>query len=309
MGCTGVEELDRVSISAQRLFHSSLTCLRWAPIAAAHSVSVSAIESCRTIGCDGAMTLGDLIGDRQMKKPPHKRPIGESGPIRVTHSGDDPLVTWLRIRFPSDKAAQEMMIASAFAKELSAKEGVEWSVDQLREYDLDFLLRSKTEQRYLELQEIIIPPPKRGLPYASREQVIKSGKFADTIMSNIRKKAFKYPKALGRVLDLMIYNTHWRFLPNRIVLQLVAFALASIEHPFSRVYQLSMISETQAAVETIFPAGKILSSFNYIAARATRYVNFDPALSEPIKTPDGSIGVELRLDPGTVKNLFGRKSG
>lgn len=64
-----------------------------------------------------------------MKNPPHQKPIGEIGAIRVAHSKGDPLVSWLRIRFPSDKAAQEMLVASTFIKELNANEGTSWSLD------------------------------------------------------------------------------------------------------------------------------------------------------------------------------------
>jgi hypothetical protein len=54
-----------------------------------------------------------------MNSRTHKKPIGETGNIRVTRLRGDPIVTWRVIRFPELKPAQEFVIASAFAKQLS----------------------------------------------------------------------------------------------------------------------------------------------------------------------------------------------
>src|SRR6266849_9640699 len=114
------------------------------------------------------------------------KPIGQTGRIRTTHSGRDPIVTWEPIDFPAQKQAQERVVASAFVKQLNSNLGTCWTVQQLGENDFDFLLNSTTESRYLELQEVVIPSPKKGVPYASRDQVVRSKKFSETIISEIR---------------------------------------------------------------------------------------------------------------------------
>jgi hypothetical protein len=239
-----------------------------------------------------------------MTKPPQQKPIGETGPVRVTHSKSDPLVTWEKIRFPSDKAAQEMLVASAFVEALNAKEGTTWSINRLEENDFDFDLRQGEEQRYLELQEIIIPPAKRGTPYSSREQVIVSAKFSDTILSEIRKKSAKYPRTLGHPLDLLIYVTHWRFLPNQTVQRLVAHHLKHNDHPFARVYELQMLTEKDGTIERLFPNDVIPQGFDHRAG-TNRYINFDPAECQPVKNANGSIGVALTVGPDALNKLRG----
>jgi hypothetical protein len=235
----------------------------------------------------------------------HRKPIGETGPIRVTHTEGDPLVTWLKIRFPTDKAAQELLIALTFAKELNASEGTNWTVEQLREDDFDFVLHSTEERRYLELQEIIIPPAKRGSPYFSREQVIHSGKFSDTIISAIGRKSAKYSRTLGTPLDLLVYATHWRFQPNQMVPKLVAYHLRHTDNPFTRVYQLVLLDEGTGTIEKLFPNDQLLQGFDYAGARATRYANFDPIAGQSVKNPDGSIGVGFTLGSEALKKLRG----
>ena len=233
----------------------------------------------------------------------HCKPIGDTGPIYVTHVEGDPLVTWLKIRFPADKAAQEMLIASIFVKELNAKEGTNWGVEQLNENDFDFALRCGQESKYLELQEIIIPPPKRGSPYAGREQVIRSGKFSDTIISGIRRKSAKYPRTLDRPLDLLLCTTHWRFLPNQAVLKLVASHLRENLHPFACVYHIMLFNEDTGVIERLLPNDQLVQGFNKAGARATRYVNFNPAASQSVKNADGSIGVGFMLGPEDLNKL------
>src|SRR5215467_12525760 len=99
------------------------------------------------------------------------KPIGQTGRVRTTHFKGDPIITWEPIDFPIQKQAQELMVASAFVKQLNSNLGTCWTVQQLGENDFDFLLNSTTESRYLELQEIVIPSPKKGISYASRDQV------------------------------------------------------------------------------------------------------------------------------------------
>jgi hypothetical protein len=242
-----------------------------------------------------------------MKSRPHVKPIGEAGPIRVTHSDGDPIVTWERIRFPAQKSAQEMAIASAFAKQLSSDQLIEWTVDQLGEDDFDFRLISDGDKRYLELQEIVIPPPKRGRPYASREQIVQSKRFSDSIWSEIRKKSLKYPRAVEYPLDLLVYVTHWRFLTTDTVRRLVAHHLKRNEHPFTHVYEFSIIDERSGAIQILYPNDELLQDFHPVAVAAHRYANFDPATRRSIKNDDGSIGVRFDLSSEAVAKLFGPK--
>lgn len=235
----------------------------------------------------------------------HEKPIGETGRIRAAHSRGEPIVTWEPIQFPAEKREQELVIASAFANQLSLNDGVNWTADQLHENDFDFHLHSNTESRYLELLELVIPSPKRGKPYASREQVIQSKKFAATIIDKIRKKSIKYPVTMARELDLLVYVTHWRFWTSEMVRQIVAHHLTQDTHPFARVLEFSIFDEQSGVIQVLFPNDNLVRRFNPLSAVAHRYVNFDPAKRQPIKNQDGSVGVGFYLSRETVKKFLG----
>ncbi len=235
----------------------------------------------------------------------HKKPVGDSGPVQVMNVDGNPVVTWKRIDYPAEKSAQEMVIARLFVGTLNATEMTNWSVKQLAEDDFDFIMSDRTkEERYLELQEIVIPPKKRGSPYVERDQVIISRRFANTILSEIDKKISKYPKAVNQAFDLLIYNTHWRFQTNQVVLKLLAYSLKSKRHPFSCVYLYTRLDEGSGNLERIFPNDEILRGFDPVAAKKDRYVNFDPAAGQPFKQGN-SIGVYLPLSPENLRRFRG----
>lgn len=126
------------------------------------------------------------------KRRSHKKPIGDLGPVHVTNAAGGPFVEWRKIDLPPQKQEQEALIARAFCEALKAAEP-NWTIELLRENDFDCLMKREGEERYLELQEIVIPDKKRGSPYVDREQVIHSAKFAETILGGTRKKIAKYP--------------------------------------------------------------------------------------------------------------------
>jgi hypothetical protein len=232
-----------------------------------------------------------------------KKPIGQTGKIRATHSEGNPIVTWELIDFPAEKQEQELVIASAFVKQLTSSLGTCWTIQRLRENDFDFLLHSATESRYLELQEIVIPSTKKETPYASRDQAVRSKKFSETIISEIRKKAIKYPKATTYALDLLVYVTHWRFMTSDTVRKMVAHYLKHNVHPFARVYEFSIFDEASGAIQVLFPNNEWLGTFRPYAAGAHRYVNIDPATRLSIKNVDGSLGVGFNIASETVAKL------
>jgi hypothetical protein len=56
------------------------------------------------------------------KKHTHNKPVGEAGPIRVTHKERSPIVERRKITLPLEKAAQKREIAQAFIKALNARD-------------------------------------------------------------------------------------------------------------------------------------------------------------------------------------------
>jgi len=132
--------------------------------------------------------------------------------------------------------------------EANASPEVHWLIEPLHEKDFDFSMTRLGEERYLELQEIAIPPKKRGLPYRDREQVVNSSKFADTIASEMQR----------RPLDLLLYVTHWRFQTNAMVLRLLGHHFKRSAHPFAHVYVFTMLDDREGRFEQIFPNDETL---------------------------------------------------
>lgn len=88
----------------------------------------------------------------------HTKPIGESGPVHVTHSADgQTTIEWRKLEYPPEKRDQEQAIANSFILSLNALEAPKWELRALHEDDFDFEMSRGNEKRYLELQEVIIP--------------------------------------------------------------------------------------------------------------------------------------------------------
>src|SRR5262249_4917204 len=185
---------------------------------------------------------------------------------------------------------------------LNSEEGSNWNIVPLNEDNFDFELRQAEEKRYLELQEVVIPGKKRGSPYVKGEQVIQPRKFAKKIVSQIMSKAIKYQRGATQPLDLLIYNTHWRFLPNKSVLQLVCHELHNIIHPFSRIYFFTRHNPSEGQVVNICPSTDLLKGFNREEAKGNVYVNFDPGSGEPFTHAD-KVGVRFALSPTVAKQF------
>jgi hypothetical protein len=236
------------------------------------------------------------------KKRPHKKPIGDLGPVRVTNAAGEPIVQWMEIDLPTEKMDQETAIARAFCEALNAREETHWSIEHLPENDFDCLMTREREKRYLELQEIVIPPKKRGSPYRDREQVIYCEKFADTIVSEMRQKISKYTKSPGPSLDLLLYITHWRFQLNAVVYKLLGHYLKHNTHRFAHVFAFTMLDEQARHIEKIFPNDEALQGFDPATAKKHWYANLDPGNAQPFKD-GGRIGVRLPVSPETLRKL------
>ena len=257
----------------------------------------------------GLLTISrdDLCGERNVKrtKPIHRKPIGEDGPVRVTHTADgETKIEWKKIEYPAEKPAQEAEIASAFVTIFNQEHNTAWQVTRLAENNFDFEMQSGGEKRYLELREIVIPGKKRGPPYAPGEQVIEPAKFAKTINAAVNSKALRYPKTRAQPLDLLIYVTHWRFRPNKAVLQLVAHELDEGAHPFSRVHFLSRHDGSSGQVVTLYPNKDLIKGLIPGQLAQKRYVNFDPGSGVPIRDGD-EVGTRFNLSPATTKKFMG----
>jgi hypothetical protein len=242
------------------------------------------------------------------QKPVHKKPIGDSGPVRVTHTpGGETKINWQKIEYPAEKSAQESDVATAFVSNLNKRDSSDWKVTALDENNFDFEMQNGDEKRYLELQEIIIPGKKRGSPYAPGEQVIEPAKFARTIVGNIKSKALRYSKSQTQPLDLLVYVTHWRFLPNKAVLQLVAHELDKGDHPFSNIHFFTRHDVSSGDSVTLFPNKDLIKGVVPNQVEENHYVNFDPGSGIAINDGD-KVGVRFNLSPATTKKLgFGKE--
>jgi len=73
-----------------------------------------------------------------VNKQPHKKPIGEDGPLRISAPEGQAEMEWRKIEHPPGKREQETATATAFIDALNAEEKSNLKLSQLEEDDFDF---------------------------------------------------------------------------------------------------------------------------------------------------------------------------
>jgi hypothetical protein len=217
------------------------------------------------------------------------KPIGENGPLRF-QIGQNPTLTWNKINYPATKEEQEALIAGAFAKQRCP--AAPYQLTQLPQDDFDFSLEHAGCKVYLELIEITFPGKKRGSPYADAEQKIHSGKSSKTIIEAFQRK--RYSKGEYPII-LIMYFTHWRFMPGENVKALLKHFLATDNHPYSEVILYMPITAEEGVEEKLFPVQVAkLSEPAITAAREVIYFNFDPSRAQ-LAQQGPTVGVQFKV--------------
>lgn len=152
-----------------------------------------------------------------------KKPTGNEGFNRVEIKEDGSAeLSFSRDSLGDDKPAIEKAIMDRFHAAMTAS-GAWFDPVQNGENDLDFTLTFGDGSSVdMDLTELILPAAK-GAPFKQPNSARTFGEVADAIEILVRQKDAHYSPS-GRPKHLLVYVTHWPFMPTWQVLQLVQVA-------------------------------------------------------------------------------------
>jgi hypothetical protein len=184
-----------------------------------------------------------------MNKTTHKKRTGDIGPIGVTEDENGTEAHWRKIGFPTDKVGQEQLVTRLFVSAIERHEALKFAIKKLPETDHDALLTSNGTKIDLQLMEIVIRP-KRGSPYRSSPRKYIAGRFADYVIAAVQRKL--YAKS-DHPIWLLLYATHWAFVPSVHVLYVLSDYFTQNQHVYERVFVADLLDNNVANLSNIFP--------------------------------------------------------
>jgi hypothetical protein len=216
-----------------------------------------------------------------------KKPTGFNAITHVTGIGAEvqPIV------LPNDKEAIEADIVRIFSKNINDPFFKFTNAQQNKPDDFDFTIQTDHGPCYLELAEFAPLSGARG-GYESAPNEYGVGDMADKILSVISKKAEHYAGYKKRDLVLLVYITHFAFLPSESVITVVRHELLKMQLPFERVYFFLSIDGETGVVWKLRPSPIEVLGANMTALRLNKITNFDPrnAISE-------NGGIRFQVNP------------
>jgi hypothetical protein len=208
-----------------------------------------------------------------------KKPVGQIGPYVVQSSQVGIAARWATVPFPENKAEIERKMVGYLEKAIAANGGIVLAVKQNDEANLDFTLNLPGGTVDLELREIHYLDGV-GNPYISRNIRIQSSTYARQIFHAVQEKSAKYSAHSKVPMHLLLYITHWRFLPSEVVIRLVQHFLQQRPSIFENVILVLPIDDKEATVRVLYPSVEPLERRPPEEFSDHWYMNLDPASAE-----------------------------
>jgi hypothetical protein len=165
------------------------------------------------------------------------KPSGTSGffQVRANEQGDIS-GAFVPTPYSTEKAEIERQMVVSFISSMnknlatSCEEFFLSNPKQNQENNIDFTVDSPNGLAYLELMEIA---PLKG-PYTTAPSSYKPYEFAKAVLAGIKQKSDHYAGTQGRDIFLLLYITHWSFIPSSSTLAcllavLVGSAIAQVQ--------------------------------------------------------------------------------
>ncbi|MBV9361973.1 MAG: hypothetical protein JO292_11345 [Betaproteobacteria bacterium] len=204
------------------------------------------------------------------------KPTGQIGPVKVQRTTVAVTSSWDKVHFPAEKTEIEKAIVEYFVRTMSKHGATILAAQANDEANHDFTLQLPGGRTYLELTELQYRDGP-GRPYDSRSQRISTFTYAEQIAGAVQRKAERYGRAGSVPIHLLLYITHWRFLPNEIAIRLAQHLLLTRPPLFENVFLLWPTDEKDATVRVLFPADNPLEGHAADEFREHTYLNLDPA--------------------------------
>lgn len=201
----------------------------------------------------------------------------EGGPAILEHQ---------TISLPGHKSAAEQTIIKIFAASLPKMPSGTAPIElldyrQKDENDLDFQITTPEGNFDMELTEFA---PLKALKarYENAPNSYRLGDLADLLFDCVTAKN-KYGKS-GMKKILLVYVTHFAFLPCPDVLELVRSKLSAVGHEFKKIMFFAPVEPEFGIVEPLYPAPFTrLSAAQRRVLREHVVTNFDPRSMIPVE--------------------------
>lgn len=203
-----------------------------------------------------------------------RKPTGQICPVSLTQA-KYPSITWEKINFPKAKDQIEAKIVNYFVAAGTAVGFGVLEVTQNIENDIDYSLTLPGGRIDLELTEIIYSA-EPGNPYISGSMPIKCGDFSRQIIDLVMKKSSKYSPLNANPIHLILYITHWSFLPNELVIRLIQHELNITKHIFENIFLLIPLDSKNANLRVLYPSINPLEKYSPQEFYDSTYINLDP---------------------------------
>lgn len=221
---------------------------------------------------------------------PRRRPrrqTGVTGTVGLSSAGSTPAFD--RVVFPADKEGAEEFIVRAFASTLAA-EGEDFyellgPPERNGEDNLDFTLRTRSGNQYLELVEFAPLEPVGGR-YEALPGKYVAGAMADALYACIDKKLKKYGSHTAPLVHLLVYTTDWRLALHPWVAGLVSFRCTMANIPFASVAHFTPSDEACGTLLPLHPAPPGVFA-GYCESRVRSRVFYLSDITRPERSVDG----------------------
>jgi len=206
----------------------------------------------------------------------HKKPTGNKGSINFTRDEDKSSLSWQKIRFPTDKVEIEKVFCDWYLKKLRDSGLRDISVVKNEENDFDFTMKLPFGEVYLDLAEIVLGSQKYS-PYENKSKKVDNAQFASAVVKIVDVKSIKY-SALSRVpIHLLLYTTHWRFMPSDVLIRLLQYDLNRTNHRFDSICLICPLGTDDSLLWTLYPAPRSnLTGIDFESIRKQSYYVLDP---------------------------------
>lgn len=208
------------------------------------------------------------------------KPSGVSGFFQVKVNQQGQISgTFQQTPYSAEKAEVELQMVIAFIASMNkhlAPSGEAFFLSdpmQNQESDFDFTVDSRNGPAHLELMEIA---PLKG-PYATAPSSYKPYELARTVLDGVMEKSNRYIGNQGRHLFLLLYATHWSFVPSASTLACLRYWCARRQHAFRAIFAFHLLDPNEGVPGWIFPyPPDLLGVFDPEAIRDDVCLNLDP---------------------------------
>ena len=214
------------------------------------------------------------------KKRKPSKPTGESGPVFMSAGPQGAAAQFQQLAFPTAKEEIAALVVHGFVK--AAESILPFRVESYglnKQDDFDFDVNTTAGPKSLELVEVAFLE-KAGGSYTNVPSSYKPYEFAQAILGVILKKSRHYGGRPPAGLHLLLYITHWAFIPSMSTLALLQHWTATRTHGFEGIHWYAPITRDDGIAFPVFPVA-VPAKFDPEAFRGAVVQNLDPKAWTP----------------------------